>query len=286
MINKIKNLFLLVLCVAFIGSAIVNVSAQNSRILATAGNQSLKQSDVDKVIEFFEWAFAAKFTNQQRSQYQALKIEQFQNDPAGIKKGIEDVISTYISVRAKSETDQERLRQAFDNDFVGQLRGGNDMESRLLLSVYDSSQASNETEVETNGDGGDISVVAGKWVWSRTGSSSISTVGTYMGSNGSRFTYEFSPSGAVEFTGIMNVMQGGCNQQIFRSVRGQASLSGDTLTIRWAPEKFTRDFSCDTANNYTKTIPAKTETLRIKLQNDMGQKQLCFVGAECFSQTR
>ena len=283
--NKIKYLLFLILCLGVTGE-ITNVSAQvGEKVLATAGGKALKQSDVDKLIEFFEWAFETKFTDEQRSEYQTIKAAQFQNDSLGTKKGIDDMINTFAAVRAKSADQQEKLRQAFVPDFVGTLRNGSDAEAKLLTSVYESAVAAGNAEIETSA-AGDISSIAGKWAWSRTGSSTISTVGTYMGSNGSRFTYQFSPKGAVEFTGFMNVMQGGCSQQIFRSIKGQATLNGNTLTIRWQPEKFTRDFSCDTANNYTKTMPAKTEKLQIAFKNDLGQKQLCFVGAECFSPTR
>lgn len=280
--NKLKYLFLFVLCFGIIGG-VKNVSAQNGGVLATAGGKSLKQSDVDKVIEFYEWAFDTKFTNEQRSEFASIKADNFQKDPVGEKKGIDNILNNYAAIRAKNENDQYRIRQAFNTDFVGQLRSGADAESKLLLSVYDRAQTA--SEAETSAGGGDISSIVGKWAWSRTGSSTISAGGVYIGSNGSRFTYQFLPDGAVEFTGIMNVMQGGCSQQIFQSRKGQASLSGSNLTIRWQPEKFTRDFSCDTANNYTKTIPAKTEKLQINFKNDLGQRQLCFLGAECFSPT-
>ena len=84
----------------------------------------------------------------------------------------------------------------------------------------------------------------------------------------------------------MNVMMGGCSQQIFRLIRGKASVSGNNLTISWQPEKFTRDYSCDTANNYTKTMPARVEKRKVSFKTDLGQKQMCFVGAECFSPTK
>jgi hypothetical protein len=45
----------------------------------------------------------------------------------------------------------------------------------------------------------------------------------------------------------------------FLSIKGKISVSGNNLMISCQPEKFTRDFSCDMANNYTKTMSAKTE---------------------------
>lgn len=140
-------------------------------------------------------------------------------------------------------------------------------------------------EIDSSGDAGDAAKLAGKWAWSRTGSTTYGSGGTIPGSNGSRFTYEFSESGEVEFTGIMNVMQGTCRMQIFKSRKGQANLNGDTLTINWEPANFSRDDSCDTAGNYEKTLPAETETLKVAFKNDAGQNQLCLTGKDetCFS---
>lgn len=293
MMNKLKYFFVSALCVSLMGGAIINISAQASedKVLVTAGNSSLRQSDIDKVIEFFEWAFAAKFTSEQRSEYQAIKLEDFRKDPAGIRKSIDNMLANYTKVLAKNEEEQSRLRQAFNGEFIEQLRNlPNDAEAKLLLAVYDGAHAG-ETAANTADDSsasvGDISSIVGKWVWTHTGNSAYSTSGVHMGSNGSRFTYQFLPNGTVAFTGIMNVMSGSCNQQIFKSRQGKVRLSGSTMTINWSPATFTRDFSCDRANNYTKTLPAENETYQVRFKTDLGQKQLCLTGKDetCFSPT-
>jgi hypothetical protein len=106
-----------------------------------------------------------------------------------------------------------------------------------------------------------------------------------MGSNGSRFTYQFSANGAVEFTGIMNVMTAGCKLEAFTLKRGKARLNGNTLTINWQPASFSRDDSCSPSKNYKKTLPAETETFQVKLKDSYGQRQLCLTGKDetCFS---
>ncbi|MBS1794408.1 MAG: hypothetical protein JSS81_11170 [Acidobacteria bacterium] len=282
--NKSKILLLLVLSTL----TALGAAAQSEPTLARAGAQSLRQSDIDRTIEFFEWAFQKQFTAGQRGDYRSIKIEQFKADPAGTRKGFDDLAATFAAIRTKDEDEQARVREKFNESFVEQLRRQDDAEARLLLAVYEgASTPANDDGPETPGDAvGDLSALAGEWVWSRSGSSTWGTNGSYLGSNGSRFTYKFSADGRVEFTGIMNVMAGGCNQQIFRLVRGQASLSGDSLTISWQPEKFTRDFSCDRANNYTKTRPAKTETLKIRLQTENGRRELCIEGDECYSRSK
>lgn len=277
MINKFKFLFILTLCAGLFGTA-MNISAQTG-----AGSLNTK---VDKVIEFYEWAFETKFTGEERERLQAIKADAYRKSPSEEEKGMDGMITNYAAVRARNETEQARLRGVFVPDFIGQLNVmSGDAEAKLLLSIYERAQTA--TDVQAAGATGDISALAGKWVWARTGSGVVNgSTGAWVGGNGSRFTYQFAANGAVTFTGIMNVMQGGCSQQIFRSAEGRAVLSGDTLTIRWQPAKFTRDFSCDSANNYTKTEPAKTEKLKVRLKTDAGQKQLCIIGDECYSETK
>ena len=273
MMNKIKYLFLAIIFAGVIGSAI-NVSAQTS-------------ADTDKLINYYEWLFETRFTSEQREQYDEIKQEDYRSDGVSEKKGIDSLMANFAKIKSKDENEQARIRGNAVGNFVKSLEdaGSDNKEAKFLLAVYNDAQAKAAREAEANG-AGDISAYVGKWVWAHTGSSTISTGGAYMGSNGSRFTYQFSPDGTVEFTGIMNVMQGGCSQQIFRSIKGKASVSGNNLTISWQPEKFTRDFSCDTANNYTKTMPAKVEKHKISFKTDLGQKQMCFLGEECFSETK
>lgn len=272
MISKVKYVFLFVICAVVFGSA-MNVSAQSS-------------GQIDKVVQYYEWLFETQFTSEQRSEYQAIKEEDFRNDPAGEKKGLDGILNNFAIIKSKNASEQERIRGVVVGKFIEDLRGlgGDNKEAKFLLSVYDDKQTADARESEAAGTG-DISAYVGKWVWSHTGTG-VTIGGVWAGSNGSRFTYEFSPNGDVQFTGIMNVMNGGCSQQIFQSKKGRASISENNLTINWQPGKFTRDFSCDAANNYTKTEPAKVEKMKVNFKTDLGQKQMCFLGAECFSQTK
>lgn len=275
MMNKLKYLFLALLCASIIGGA-TDVSAQSSR-----------QTDTNNLINYYEWLFETRFTGDERSRYSEIKEEDYANDYANEKKAINNLMATFAKTKSKDENEQARIRDGILSSFIKNLQdaGSGNKEAVFLLSVYTDAQANAAREAEASG-AGDVSAFVGKWVWSHTGTSSISNGGVFLGSNGSRFTYEFAPNGDVSFTGIMNVMQGGCNQQIFRSIKGKASVTGDNLTISWQPEKYTRDFSCDAANNYTKTMPARSERHKISFKTDLGQKQMCFVGAECFSPTK
>jgi hypothetical protein len=296
MTSKYSLLLLLILC-AGLTCGLPEASAQTGggKVLV-AGAKQLRQSDVDAMVELYEWALEVKFTDGQRARFQSVTEADFRNDPAAARKGIDDLLDMREQVKAMDENRRREVRRNFVPEFVKGLRQHTDDEAtRLLLSIYDTSRGTNDAGVvaaDGAGDGagvaaGNVSALAGKWVWARTGSSTWNPNGTYAGGNGSRFTYQFSPGGAVEYTGIMNVMMGGCSQQVFLSKKGRARLSGDTLTIEWSPATSTRDFSCDRANNYTKTLPAETETLKVNFKNSStGQRQLCTVsngGETCFS---
>ncbi len=176
-----------------------------------------------------------------------------------------------------SRTDEKTRRSVKDDE----TNAGDDEQT---------SEENDESNDEDNSsaDAGDIDRLVGKWVWARTGSGTYDgATGGYVGGSGSRFTYEFSPNGTVELNGIMNVMMGGCSQQVFTSKKGRASLSGGTLTINWSGGTTTRDFSCDSANNYTKNLPAETQNLQIRYKTDSsGQENFCTgtgSGENCFS---
>ncbi|HJQ34584.1 MAG TPA: hypothetical protein VJ866_20555 [Pyrinomonadaceae bacterium] len=301
MTNRIWQSFLLALCVCLL-SVPAGVAAQTAgdRVLVE-GKQQLRQSDVDGMVKFYEWALDAKFNAAQREKFQTLTEADFRRDPAASRKGIDDLLAMGAKVEALDESRRREVRETFAADFVKHLRETpGDETAKLLLGIYDARGGSSQTEAaaagsdvegaggEASGVGvGDISALVGKWVWARTGSTTWNQGGGYVGGNGSRFTYQFAPGGAVEYTGIMNVMAGGCSQQVFMSKKGRARLSGDKLTIAWAPATTTRDFSCDRANNYTKTLPAETETLTVNFKNSYGQRKLCTVskdgGETCFS---
>ena len=307
--NKLKYLFLMILCVALISGAVMPVTAQTSgdKILVS-GKSPLRQSEMNKIIEFYEWALAVKFNNEQRERFQSLQIEAYRSDVAGSRKGADELIDVFSKALMKDEATQRKMREFLSVELVKEFHRVNDETSQLLISIYEQSRG-NQSNVSANNEAngtsvsndentsnaddnksviaGNLSNFVGEWVWGRSGSSTYATGGAYLGSNGSRHTYKFSANGAVEYTGIMNVMTGGCNMQVFKTAKGKARMSGNTLTVDWQPASFSRDDSCSPSKNYKKTLPAETETFVIKFKNDYGQTQLCMTGKEetCFSKT-
>lgn len=301
MINKLKYLFLLVLCAGLMGGAALNVSAQkNDRVLVAAGGKSLRQSDIDKLIEFYEWAFEAKFNSAQRADFQEYTENEFRANPSESRKTVDDIVITFPKILAASEDVQAATRKNFLDAFLPEARKNNDANSQMLLSIYETANGAQTENVASNDSNnsqndsyetvrqvgvGDLSAIVGKWVSGNTGSMTTTTSGAYLGGNASRHTYQFSANGAVEYTGIMNMMAGGCRMQIFKSAKGRAVLRGDVLTINWSPASFSREDSCSSSRNYKKTLPAETETFKIAFETFYDDKQLCLTTTDktCFS---
>lgn len=292
MINKTKHFLLLILCAGMIG-AMTNITAQTrDNILVSKSGVSLRQSDVDKMIAFYEWTFEAQFSAEQKSKFTEYTVREFRTDPTKYRTTVDDIVGTFEKISAADESTQRRTRNNFLPAFVAEMQKSTDENSQMLLAIYEAAHGGNKSNVtsdegasEPDAAAGNISELVGTWAWARSGSSTYSTGGAYMGSNGSRFTYKFLANGLVEYTGIMNVMTGGCRMQIFKSAKGKASLNGATLTINWSPASFSRDDSCDRAGNYKKTLPAETENFQIRFKTDYGQRQLCMIGKgeTCYS---
>lgn len=307
MTNQLKSFFLLVLCCGLVGG-LTKISAQTEvdKVLV-AGKTPLRQSEVKGLIEFYEWAFETRFTDSQREQFQVYTANEYRNDVAANRKTIDYINSALPKILTADQNVQRKTREELLSELVPEMRKNTDENSRMLLGIYEAAHNGGESNVasknssnasmdsntaEDSNDSnsvGNLSNLVGKWVWGRSGSTTYAASGAMMGSNGSRFTYQFSPNGVVEHTGIMNVMTGGCNMQIFKTRKGKASLNGDTLTINWSPASFTRDDSCSQSKNYTKTLPAETETIKISFKESYGQKQFCTgTGKDetCFSPTK
>jgi hypothetical protein len=294
--NKLKYLLLLVLCAGLVG-AVSNITAQTSdKVLVSTGGKTLRQTDINKMIQFYEWAFEAKFSADERTKFSEYTAQEFRADPSNARATIDDIVGTLPKILAAAEDVQQETRKNFLAAFLPEARQNTDENSQLLTAIYNAAHGGNDSNVasgdsnniesnDSDSNLGNISALVGKWVWGRSGSSTYSSGGSYMGSNGSRHTYQFNANGTVEYTGIMNVMTGGCNMQVFKSAKGKANLNGNTLTISWSPAAFSRADSCSPSKDYKKTLPAETETFQVKFKTDYGQRQLCLTGKDetCFS---
>jgi hypothetical protein len=293
----------LVLVFAVVIALATAAFAQADQVLVSGKNQ-LKRSEINTMIDFYEWALEAKFSDSQRERFAEYTVNEFKANPAEARKTVSEIVTTYPRLKAAQPDVQQSARETFVSEFIALARKGDDENSKMLVEIYESARAGNastDNGVQTqpaantvdtaaaepsNGDDpGSIGDLAGKWAWGRTGSTTKTTSGVYLGGNASRFTYEFDARGNAVMTGIMTVMTGGCKMEVFRTARGKASLIGDQLTINWQPASFSRADTCSPAKDYKKTLPAEREIMTVKFRTDYGQKQLCLTSKEemCYS---
>ncbi len=108
----------------------------------------------------------------------------------------------------------------------------------------------------------------GKW-YRGEGSSYVDPVGKTRWGVGARFSYEFLPDGMVEYKTDRNaksVMQ--CDIIEKKSRKGKYSVSGDTITIEFGEMNFFSSDSCIEKDNFDKTLPAETVTIKVKIQTE------------------
>lgn len=270
---------------------LTSLAALGQSDVLVSGKNSLTRSDVNTLIDFYEWALEAKFTDQQRQRFAENTVAEFRSDPTTSRKTIDDIVTTYPKIRASEPDVQASTREAFLKEFLPLARQGDDENSQMLIEIHDSARkapnepTADDIRAEAKTSPGAISSLAGTWTWGRSGSMTKTTAGAYLGGNASRFTYEFKPDGSAVFSGIMTTMAGGCKMEVFRTVRGKASLTGDQLTINWQPASFSRRDSCSPSKDYKKTLPAEKEVFTVNIKTDYGQKQLCLTAKDetCYS---
>lgn len=297
MIHKLKHLFLLILCAGVIGGAITVSAQTGADKVLVAGKKTLRQSDIDRLIQFYEWAFQTEFDSAQRADFQRYTEKEFRANPTESRETIDDIVKTLPQILAASESLQADTRKNFLAVFLPQARQNSDANSQMLLSIYENANGTLPTNVVPDKESddaqsdesyetvkkvkvGNLSSIAGKWVTGNTGSMTTTSSGVYVGGNASRHTYQFSADGTVEYTGIMNMMAGGCRTQIFKTAKGRANLNGATLTINWSPAAFSYENSCSASKSYKKTLPAETETFQIHFETYFDDKQLCLTGKD------
>lgn len=183
-----KSFVLLILCFA-LTNGFYSISAQSRNQVLVTGKQSLKQSDINSLIEFYEWAFIAQFTNEQRDKFREYTVAEFRNDPSGSRATINDIINSFPNICAASEDVQQETREKFLEVFLREARRNSDDNSKMLIGIYESAHndgaasQSNMAENQTNdsnnnlteseksvlaemsvGEIGNLSNITGTWV--------------------------------------------------------------------------------------------------------------------------
>jgi hypothetical protein len=285
MMNKLKILFLLILCAVVCGNA-HHVFAQRgigSDTVLVAGKNGISQSEVDKLIKFYEWAFETNFTSDERARYQTLVVEGFRQDPAEARKNTDSLLSAYNKVRAKDAETQAKLRGMFNEGYVKDLRAANDEGSQMLLGIYERGQNRGgnvreilpseddlrdaETPVSSRGTAGSPKLV-GKWMRSVGSGRGDDGTGKTTYESGSNYTFEFFADGTMRFlieSKVLSIMQ--CRTTETTKLPGTYSVSGGELTMNLGTGTSVGTSSCEKAGNFKKTLSASTLVKKFAVKN-------------------
>jgi hypothetical protein len=300
MINKLSIVFSLFFCLAVFGGAAMQISAQSGgdKILAASGGQQLRQSDVDSVIEFYEWAFQARFTGGERVRFQAIMVAAFRQDAAESRKGADALIDVLAKIRARDEAAQQRARAAFNKDFVKELRVSTDESAQLLLGVYERGQSGETPETLMDAPakftgGANSKALVGRWMRSTGAGRGDDGTGKTTWSSGENSTFEFFADGTMQFTfekKVLSITQ--CRISETAKIPGTYTVEGGQLRINLGAGNTVGTSSCEAKGNFKKTLTASTleKTFVVRKMESVFRPDapllLCFDGAardeDCF----
>lgn len=135
------------------------------------------------------------------------------------------------------------------------------------------SQTENRVTEETNPakstiiskPNGDMSIY-GKW-YRGTGSGFVDYTGKTQYKAGESFYFEFFPDGTIEYkkeVDVLSIIQ--CKIKGTDKARGKYSIGGGTLTINLGAMSSVQTNSCDSKENFNKTIEPSTTTVQFQIK--------------------
>lgn len=269
-------------------------AAQNEaldKVVAETGEYRLKQSDIDRLTEVFEWILASKFTDAQRKRYQALIIADAQTN----RKSAENIVSmirSYDKIQAAEPAKREEFRRQVAPEIIAAMEKENSEISNLLLEVYRGGRGSGTTaNRNSTGDAtddlpppggssaGKPADLAGTWSTSAAQGERYKSLrtGELSDAGGSIIEYVISPNGQIEYTGYMSNTIYACTTKLFVTKKGRVSVSGSNITFEYGSGE--RDFtsSCNSSLNGVKAIPPTRKTYPFTLERDKNGIKLCTV---------
>lgn len=280
MTGRIHSLLLLTTFAAVLCGTVFSATARAGAVrIQGEGKASLKQAEIDKLIEFYQWAFEARFTPGERERFAQLSAEYYRQNPEGARKDAAALIAVYAKVRAKDDTAQRELRRAFNESFVKELRAAGGDVAQLLLSIYERGQGG-ETAVDVLSSGEDLrdaepstpsggsregapNSLVGRWLKSGGSGGSRSPTGKTLYNSGNDVIFEFHADGTMLFVNEKNTLSiTQCRITETMRMPGTYSVDGDSLTLSLGAGTHIGTSSCERAGNFKRTLSSSSLTKR------------------------
>lgn len=259
------------LCLAVIGGVNSLTFAQTDKILAT-GKQPLKQSDMGKLIGFFEWVFDARFSAEQSETFQSSMVKDWRSADAKSVELIKGLVELHDKIQNADEAKQRELKEAILPALLKDMQANPDNPTnQFLLDIYQNSNkpANIETDVQTDNrrnKAGSSAGIVGKWVkkesmrvpdWTVPNGRTVAT---------GRYTYQFFADGTVDYTEETDFGAGSPSgpKKGFVTKKGKAVVSGNKVSVSFASGSSTEIKDGKTSK---KTLPAETLTFTWDIQH-------------------
>jgi hypothetical protein len=163
-----------------------------------------------------------------------------------------------------------------------------------VTSAENQVQEMNHTSKSTDKTNSSGSGLTGKWSRGE-GSGFIDSTGKTQYKAGAIYSFEFFPNGTVEYVydkDVLSILQ--CRIKETSKARGTVKIEGDLMTINLGAMSSVGSSSCESKNNFNKTLPASTITKKFKIKKMESIFRpdnpviLCFDGQDgdgCFERT-
>lgn len=287
--KKLLTRILVVVALAtFTGAANAQNQTENGDKVLVAGEYSLKQSDINRLTELYEWMLAAEFTSEQRQKYQTLIVEEAQTNRR-TAKALTEMLQSYQKSQSIEAAKRERLRLQILPDIIAAMEKEKTEVNQLLLSVYRNGQDKTANKIlladdagndDSNGRSGAAKLADLAGIWS---TSSVSTerykslvTGELSDPSGSIIEYKISPNGEIKHVGYLSSTIYSCTTKLFISRTGRISINGSNITFDFAPGKRMYQ-TCSASASRNDTLPAERKTYPFRLERDKYGLQLCTV---------
>ncbi|MDQ4120735.1 MAG: hypothetical protein M3209_04730 [Acidobacteriota bacterium] len=282
----IMTILIIVVITEFACTALAQKQPENGDGVVVTGKYQLKQSDINRLTEIYEWMFAGKFSAAQRKQFQALIIKEAQVNN-GNAKSIISMLQSFEKIQAASVEKREQIRQELVREVIAALEKEPNETNDLLLEVYRGAQGETANKNapaddlgndKTRNQNGAIKVADLAGIWS---TSSVSTeryrslvTGELSDPSGSIIEYKISPNGEIKHVGYLSTTVYSCTTKLFISRSGRISISGSNITFDFAPGKRMYQ-TCSASASRNDTLPAERKTYPFRLERDEYGLKLC-----------
>jgi hypothetical protein len=278
----------LIFCLLCCGSNVAarqisNYQKENDRVLA-AGNPPFRQSDADKLQDFFEWLFETKFSAAEQAEFQKLIVKKW-NEGEKEAAGISGIIKSHAEFRTVSETDREKVRLEMQPKVAASFQSGQSEINDFMAGIYQKSRknsvARNDPRNSIDDGVGAVTLadLAGNWSSGSVSSERYKNLasGDLSDVSGNMSEYIVSAKGDIQYSGYLSTTIYACSTRLFFTKKGKISISGSTITFDYRTGERDYQNSCNASLSGVKPIPPQRKTVPFTLERSGQEVKLCTV---------